>query len=288
VAAWETFLVEQPDDGVVLVTINRPDRLNAINGRMMDEFASFWDVFDADPAMRVAVVTGAGDRAFCVGADVKEIAELGELPEHQQDPDVNQASRLTPLQAAVSKPSICAVNGVCAGGGLHFVADCDIAIAAEEATFIDPHVSVGQVSALEPIVLARRAPLGAVLRLVLAGRAEAMTAARAYDAGIVTEVVPREQLLPTALDLARAIAANSPAAVRASRRAVWDSLERPLAEARQHGWDLLRAHWAHPDFEEGPRAFGEKRAPQWTETEASVRGAGTLRRSEGASGRSGR
>ena len=262
-SGWETFLVDDHDDGVTLVTINRPERLNAINGRMMDEFSAFWDQFDADPSRRVAVVTGAGDRAFCVGADVKEIAELGEIPDNQRDPDVHKASRLTPLQAAISKPSICAVNGVCAGGGLHFIADCDITIASENATFIDPHVSVGQVSALEPIVLARRAPLGAVLRLVLAGKGETMSAARAYEAGMITEVVPPDRLLPAALDLARAIAANSPAAVRASRQAVWDSLERPLADARQHGWDLLRAHWDHPDFTEGPRAFGEKRTPEW-------------------------
>ena len=260
---WETFIVDDHDDGVSIVTINRPERLNAINTRMMAEFSSYWDAFDADPTRRVVVVTGTGDRAFCVGADVKEIAELGAMPEDQQDPDVDKASRLTPLQAAISKPSICAVNGVCAGGGLHFVADCDITIAAESATFIDPHVSVGQVSALEPIVLARRVPLGAVLRLVLAGRGETMSAQRAYEAGVVTEVVPPDQLLPVALKLARAIAANSPAAVRASRRAVWDSLERPLAEARQHGWDLLRAHWEHPDFQEGPQAFGEKRVPEW-------------------------
>jgi E-phenylitaconyl-CoA hydratase len=261
-AEFETIRVE-PDGAVTLVTIDRPHRMNAINGVMMAEFERFWDAFDRDPGQRVAVVTGAGDRAFCVGADVKEIAELGELPERQRHPDVHVASRLTPLQAQVSKPTICAVNGVCAGGGLHFVADCDISIAAEAATFIDPHVSVGQVSALEPIVLARRMPLGPLLRMVLAGRSEIMTATRAYELGIVTEVVPQDRLLDASMDLAQRIAANSPAAVAATRKAVWDSLELSLDEARQHGWDLLRAHWDHPDFDEGPRAFTEKREPQW-------------------------
>ncbi len=259
---YETLRVER-DGGVTLVTIDRPERMNAINSVMMVELEEFWDWFDADPGQRVAVMTGAGDRAFCVGADVKEIAELGSLPERQRHPDVRKASRITPLQARVSKPSICAVNGVCAGGGLHFVADCDVTLAAEEATFVDPHVSVGQVSALEPVVLARRVPLGALLRMVLVGSHETLSAARAYEVGLVTEVVPRAALLDHALGLAQKIASNSPAAVAASRRAVWDSLEMSLEAARQHGWDLLMAHWGHPDFDEGPRAFAEKRPPEW-------------------------
>jgi enoyl-CoA hydratase/carnithine racemase len=261
-SGWQTIRVER-DGGVTLVTIDRPERMNAINSVMMVEFERFWDAFDRDPEQRVAVVTGTGERAFCVGADVKEIAELGALPERQRHPDVRMASRLTPLQARVSKPTICAVNGICAGGGLHFVADCDVSIAAEEATFIDPHVSVGQVSALEPVVLARRVALGPLLRMVLTGSGETMTAARAYEIGLVTEVVAPSELRTRAVDLARTIAANSPAAIAASRKAILDSLELPLEGARQHGWDLLMAHWSHPDFDEGPRAFAEKRAPAW-------------------------
>jgi len=262
VTDFETISVAR-DGLVTIVTIDRPERLNAINSVMMVELERFWEAFDRDADQRVAVVTGAGDRAFCVGADVKEIAELGSLPERQRHPDVRIASRITPLQARVTKPSICAVNGVCAGGGLHFVADCDITIAAETATFIDPHVSVGQVSALEPVVLARRIALGPLLRMVLTGSGETMTAARAYEIGLVTEVVARSELPTRAVDLARTIAANSPAAIAASRKAILDSLELPLEGARQHGWDLLMAHWSHPDFDEGPRAFAEKRAPAW-------------------------
>lgn len=265
---YETISVTR-DGHVTIVTIDRPERLNAINSVMMVELEHFWEEFDRDADQRVAVVTGAGDRAFCVGADVKEIAELGALPERQRHPDVRIASRITPLQARVAKPSICAVNGVCAGGGLHFVADCDITIAADTATFIDPHVSVGQVSALEPIVLARRMALGPLLRMVLTGSGETMTAARAYEVGLVTEVVAPGELQRRALDLARTIAANSPAAIAASRKAIWDSLELPLEGARQHGWDVLMAHWSHPDFDEGPRAFAEKRTPVWQGEERS-------------------
>lgn len=260
---WETFRVDR-DGPVTLVTLDRPDRMNAINSVMMREFEAFWPAFDADTEQRVAIVTGAGDRAFCVGADVKEIAELGELPAAQQDPDVHVANRLTPHQNRVSKPTICAVNGLCAGGGLHFVVDCDVVIAAEGAEFMDPHVSVGQVSALEPVMLARRMPLGAVLRMVLAGGSERLSARRAYELGLVSEVVPPEELLGAARRLAVAAAEGSPSAIARSRAAVWDSLERPLDDALQHAWDLLREQWAHPDFEEGPRAFAEKRPPRWT------------------------
>ncbi|GAG09926.1 unnamed protein product, partial [marine sediment metagenome] len=133
----------------------------------------------------------------------------------------------------------------------------------EEATFLDPHVSVGQVSALESVMLARRMPLGAVLRMVLAGRNERIDATRAYELGLVSEVVPRGRLRDAAVDLAQKFAAGSPAAIAASRQAVWDSFDRPLDDALQHGWDLLRAHWDHPDFQEGPRAFADKREPEW-------------------------
>jgi E-phenylitaconyl-CoA hydratase len=260
---WETLRVES-EGAITLLTLDRPDRLNAINGRMTEELQAFWAEFDADPAQSVAVVTGAGDRAFCVGADLQELAELGELPRALQDPDVHVANRYTPAQCEVGKPTICAVNGVCAGGGLHFVTDCDIAIAGDSATFLDPHVSVGQVSALEPVsLLARGVPIGAVLRMALAGRAERIDAQRAYELGMVTEVVPAGDLLDAATRLAGVIAANSPAAIRVSRQAIWGALERPLDYALQHGWDLLRAHWLHPDFEEGPRAFAEKRPPEW-------------------------
>lgn len=259
----QTFRVER-DGPVTLVTLDRPDRMNAINSVMMREFEAFWPEFDADREQRVAVVTGAGDRAFCVGADVKEIAELGELPAAQQDPDFHVANRLTPHQNRVSKPTICAVNGLCTGGGLHFVADCDVVIAAEEAEFMEPHVSVGQVSALEPVMLARRMPLGAVLRMVLAGGSERLDARRAYELGLVSEVVPRSELLECALRLAGAVAAGSPSAIARSKAAVWDSFDRPLDEALQHAWDLLREHWEHPDFDEGPRAFAEKRPPRWS------------------------
>jgi enoyl-CoA hydratase/carnithine racemase len=256
---WETLKVEE-SAGVATVLLNRPERLNAMSPLMLRELAEFWQLLEADPVLRVAVVTGAGDRAFCSGADVSTVADRS----RNRTSDFSRESRFTPLQAGISKPTICAVNGVCAGGGLHFVADCDFTISSDRATFLDPHVSVGQVSALEPIVLARRIPLGAVMRMVLMGRQERLSAQRALELGLVTEVVPHSDLRRRAAELAAAVATGSPAAIAASREAIWASLDRPLHDALMYGWVKLRAHGDHhPDAQEGPRAFAEHRDPRW-------------------------
>ncbi len=141
--------------------------------------------------------------------------------------------------------------------------DSDIVICSENATFLDPHVTVGQVAALEPIGLSRRIPLQSVLRMNLVGRWERMSAERAYQIGLVGEVVPQGQLLSRAKEVAAMIAKNSPAAVRATKKAIWTSLEHPLQEGLAQGWEILRQHWDHPDQKEGPAAFSEKREPDW-------------------------
>jgi enoyl-CoA hydratase/carnithine racemase len=256
---WETLIVTV-DGHVVTVTLNRPERMNALSPTMLRELSEFWPLFDSDPDLRVAVVTGAGDRAFCSGADVSSVADRA----RNRTSDFDRENRFTPIQAGVSKPTISAINGVCAGGGLHFVADCDFSISSDRATFLDPHVSVGQVSALEPIVLARRIPLGSVLRMVLLGKNERLSAEQAQGIGLVSEVVPHAKLAERANELAKMIATASPAAVAASRRAIWDSLERPLHDALRQGFVALRAHGDHhPDAQEGPKAFFEKREPSW-------------------------
>ncbi|MGC9537451.1 enoyl-CoA hydratase/isomerase family protein [Streptomyces sp. UG1] len=257
---WETLEVEV-DGPVAIIALDRPDRLNALSPRMQQELRSVWAALDSDPDLRVAVLTGSGERAFCSGADVATVADVS----RRRTSDYDRENYFTPQQAHVRKPTICAVNGVCAGAGLHFVSDCDFAIAGDNATFTDPHVTVGQVSALEPIGLARRMPLGAVMRMVLLGRGERLSAQRAYELGLVTEVVPAADLRKRALELARTVAEGSPAAIAVSREAVYESLELPLHEALRRGFVLLRAHADHhPDAQEGPRAFFEKRPPQWT------------------------
>jgi enoyl-CoA hydratase/carnithine racemase len=258
---WETLLVET-DGPVVTVTLNRPDRLNAISPVMLAELRAFWPMYDADPGLRVAVVTGSGERAFCSGADVSSVVDKS----RNRTSDFLRENRFTPLQAGLSKPTICAVNGVCAGGGLHFVADCDFTICSDTATFLDPHVSVGQVSAIETTVLSRRVPHGSVMRMMLLGRHERLTAVQAQAIGMVTEVVPAAKLRARAAELAGFVAAGSPAAIAASRKAIWGAMNKPLGDALDYAWVLLRAHGDHhPDAEEGPRAFAERRDPRWRE-----------------------
>jgi E-phenylitaconyl-CoA hydratase len=249
-------------DGVATIRLNRPEAGNALSRRMRPVFADIWADVRTDDDVRAVIVTGTGERHFCTGADVKEVAESGTTTSSAQS--VRTAIVWSPLQNDVWKPVICAVNGLVAGGGLHFVADADIVVAAETATFMDTHVSVGQVGAVENIGLAHRMPLGAVLRMTLMGRSYRMPAARAYALGLVDEVVPLAELDTTARGIALAIAANSPAAVMRSKRAIWDSVGAPRQEALEHGWALAREHWSHPDFTEGARAFAEKRPPRWT------------------------
>ena len=186
---------------------------------MLAELERAWQEFDRDPAVRVIVNTGRG-RSFQSGLDVVELARNPDALREQSRRTKRAELRITGWHNGVSKPVIAAVNGVCAGGGLHFVADADIVLASSDATFLDPHVSIGQVSAYETVGLARRMPFEAVMRMALLGRHERISAARAYQLGMVSQVVdPPEALEETAQALAETIARNSPAAMRATRRA---------------------------------------------------------------------
>ena len=157
------------------------------------------------------------------------------------------------MAPAGAKPVITAVNGICAGGAFHWVADADIVIAASDAQFFDPHVSVGQVVSLEAIGLIRKMPAEAVMRMALVGRYERMPATRAYELGMVSEVVdPPERLREAAQELAEKIAANSPAAMAATKRALWGALEAGLTDACRAGAQDLVSMWGHPDQAEGP------------------------------------
>jgi enoyl-CoA hydratase/carnithine racemase len=242
---------------------NRPEQLNAMNNAMRDEFALAWLELEADPQVRVIVHTGEG-RAFQTGVDVSEIASDGVGMERYRDSLENFDLHFTAWHQRVTKPVITAVNGLCAGGAFHWVADADIVIAASDAQFFDPHVSVGQVVAIEAIGLLRKMPFEAVMRMALVGRHERMSAQRAYELGMISEVVdPPERLREVAQDLAEKIARNSPAAMAASKRALWRALEMGLTDACRAGSFDLVSMWGHPDQEEGPRAFAEKREANW-------------------------
>ena len=242
---------------------NRPDQLNAMSAQMRDEFAVAWNELDADPEVRVIVHTGEG-RAFQTGVDVVEIASDGVGMERYRQSLEDFDLHFTSWHQQVWKPVITAVNGLCAGGGFHWVADADIVIAASDAQFFDPHVSVGQVVSLEAIGLMRKMPVETVMRMALVGRYERLSAQRAYELGMISQIVdPPEQLRDEAQALAEKIAKNSPAAMRATKRALWGALEMGLTDACRAGAKELVAMWGHPDQTEGPKAFAEKRDAEW-------------------------
>jgi enoyl-CoA hydratase len=242
---------------------NRPDRLNAMNAQMRDEFAVAWAELDRDPDVRVIVHTGAG-RAFQTGVDVVELAEDGVGMERYRTSVENWDLHFTAWQQGVTKPVITAVNGICAGGALHWVAEADIVIAASDAQFFDPHVSIGQVCSIEAIALARKVPFEAVMRMAMVGRFERMSAERAFQLGIISQIVdPPQKLRDVAQELGETIAKNSPAALAATKRALWGALEMGLTDACRSGAGELTGMWGHPDQTEGPEAFAAKRQPKW-------------------------
>jgi enoyl-CoA hydratase len=258
-----TRLVVERRGPVGWLVFNRPDAGNAMDAVMFDELERAWLELDADPSVRVIVNTGEG-RAFQTGVDVVQMsADRDALREHSRRTRDAQL-RFTAWHCGVWKPVIAAVNGVCAGGGLHFVADADIVIAALDATFVDPHVSLGQVVAYEGIALARKSPMEPILRMALVGRHERMDAARARQLGILSQIVdPPSRLRDEAQALAEKIARNSPAAMAATKKALWGALETGLTDACRNGAQHLAALWGHPDQEEGPLAFTERREAEW-------------------------
>jgi enoyl-CoA hydratase len=261
-SSYKTLLIEQRGP-VGWLVFNRPDRGNAMDARMLDELEQAWRQLDEDPAVVVIVNTGAGT-SFQTGLDVTQLSRHPEALRKQARRTKQADLRLTAWHNHVRKPVIAAVNGVCAGGGLHFVADADIVIAASDAEFLDPHVSVGQVTAYEAIGLLRKMPAEAVMRMALVGRHERISAHRAYELGMISQIVdPPSRLDEEAQALAEKVARNSPAAMAATKRALWGALELGLTDASRAGAKELVSMWGHPDQEEGPRAFVEKRPPTW-------------------------
>src|SRR3954452_9455948 len=249
---------------------NRPDQLNAMNALMRDEFETAWRVLADDPDVRVIVHTGAG-RAFQTGVDVTEIATDGEGFQRYRESVEKFDFHFTAWHNDVWKPVITAVNGICAGGGFHWVADADIVIAASDAQFFDPHVSIGQGVTMEAIGLLRKMPVEAVMRMAFMGHYERMGPERALELGMISEIVdPPERLRDAAQELAEKIARNSPAAMAATKRALWRALEFGLTDACRNGAGHLVSLWGHPDQDEGPRAFAEKREPKWAPPERST------------------
>jgi enoyl-CoA hydratase/carnithine racemase len=218
---------------VATITLNRPDQLNSFTETMCAEMQRAWAVVRDDDSIHVAVLRANGDRAFCTGIDIREGMWWGHQSVwNQHDPGVY----LGPRANEVWKPVVCAVQGMCAGGGQYFVNESDIVICSDDAVFFDPHANGGIVSALEPIgMLHRGVPLGDVLRWALMGTEERITADTALRLGLVTEVVPASDLRSRAADIAEQIAGRNPIAVQGTIRAIWESLEMPPHIAKQNG-----------------------------------------------------
>ncbi len=248
-------------DHIAYITLDRPDRGNALHRSQVEPMIAIWAEVRTDPWIRCAIVTATGERHFCTGADVGAVAARGGVAAGRGP--LSEEVHWSPRQNRVWKPVICAVNGTVASAGLHFVVDADIVVASNTAAFMDTHVNVGMVGAVENIGLAKRLPLGSALRMTLCGKAYRMTAERAYQLGLVDELCEPADLMSTAEEIARQICANSPAAVSLSQQAVWSSVELGYRDSLEYGWALLRMHWDHPDFKEGPKAFVERREPVW-------------------------
>jgi enoyl-CoA hydratase/carnithine racemase len=260
---FQTLLYEK-NEGVVTITLNRPDKGNAVNSVMSRELPVAWRRFEQDPQAVVAIVTGAGDRALCTGAD------LSDLPDTDGDgrDGTLQSIRWSSLQNQVWKPVICAVNGMAVGGGLHFVADADIVIASDTASFFDTHVRVGLVAGLEPVSLCRKMPVDAVMRMMLTGGRERLSAQRAKELGLVGEITSGGELLKSAQKMAAMIRPNSPTALARTKKAVWQGLECGLHEALEHAWQQILLQNNHADIDAGTAAFLEKRDPRWQDYSA--------------------
>lgn len=248
------------------ITLNRPDALNALSPHMITELRAAYDEAENDDKVWLLIVTGTG-RAFCAGADVKEIPGDGKVVDERAYLSTYEQWEApqegTPPFRRMAKPVLAAINGICCGAGLDWVTTGDIVIASEKATFFDPHVSIGLVAAREVVRLARVLPRSTALRMALLGKHERMTAQRAYELGMISEIVEHDRLLERAHELADVVNSNAPLAVRGTRLAILKGLDLPLHEAEMLAEAFRERNLHTEDSLEGPRAFLEKRAPNW-------------------------
>jgi enoyl-CoA hydratase/carnithine racemase len=238
---YGTILYEVGDDKVATVTLNRPEKLNAFDLAMREDFSRLWREVQSDDAVNAVVLRGAGDKAFCAGIDVAERAARIEAGTDVGARAANPFSALDPAMALAPKgnkcwkPVIAAVHGICAGGAFYWINECDIVICSQDATFFDPHVTFGMTSSLEPIGLRWRVSLGETIRWAIMGLDERWTAEHALRIGLVTEVLPRDELWPRAHELAACVASKPTIAVQGTLKAIWQSLSMTRDQAFQMG-----------------------------------------------------
>jgi len=222
---------EVGDDHVATITLNRADKLNAINAEMLAEIRRLWNVVRDDDRVHAVVFRAAGERAFSTGLDRVQGFKYPDNIWNKPDP----GESLDPKHLKLWKPVITAVNGMCAGGAFYVVGGSDIVICSEEATFFDPHVDFGIVPALEPISMSRKMPLGEILRVSLMGVEERMSAQRAHQIGLASEIVPQAKLWERAHHVARVIASKPTVVTQGAVRAIWESLDTGRTQAMARG-----------------------------------------------------
>ncbi len=256
---FETITIDF-DGNVAWVTLNRPDVLNAFNSLMQKEIRETWRAFREMDEVHAVVLTGSGGKSFCVGID--RDGDMSALDESENlygtsnnfmydDP----GDDLGPKSCDLWKPVICAVNGMCCGGAFYFLAESDIIIAAEHATFFDPHVTYGMPAVYEPMKMAQRMPLGEILRMTLLGNHERLSAETAKRIGLVSEIVPMDDLRNRASWISSAIASQPTIAVQASLRAIWAANDLGRLDALSHAPSLLSTGMSKKAMAEGQALF---------------------------------
>jgi len=264
-------------DGVAWVTLNRPEVHNAFTGEMCQEIHQCWRELRANDDVRAIVLTGAGDKAFCAGFDRSELENTHSMTGVVRGPeDQGQVSADSPLltndpgdlippktAAQLWKPVIAAVNGMCCAGAFYLLGEVEFIIAAEHATFFDPHVSYGMPAVYESMMLLQRMPIGEVMRLALTGVNERMSAQRAHSVGLVQEVVPAGRLRETAQEIAAQIAAQPPLAVQATVRAVWYAQDLGYRQSLDVAKTLSMTGNSGDTMSGGQQLFRSGQRPEW-------------------------
>ena len=215
------------DTGVAVVTLNRPERLNALDLATVAELRDAWREFRCDDSVRALVLTGAGERAFCTGIDRDAEVPQPNSPYAQDDPLLHVGPKSNDLW----KPVVAAVHGMACGGAFYLLGECDFVVADPTAAFFDPHTTYGMVSAYESMLMALRMPAGEVARMMLMGTAERISARRAHEVGLVSELTEQGGDLAAALQCATVIAGRPANAVQGTVRALWAAQEATRAAA---------------------------------------------------------
>jgi enoyl-CoA hydratase/carnithine racemase len=250
----DAVLFDAREDGIAVITLNRPEARNALVREIREGLFQAWDRFENDPALRVAILTGAGEKAFCAGGDLKEMVETGlKVPPRDMFPMPYDT-------VALSKPTIAAVNGVAFAGGWMIAQACDLCVASTSAKFAVTEVKVGRSSPwASPLI--HMIPQRIMMEILLTGKP--ITAQRAYEIGLVNRLAEPAELMATALALAADILDGAPLSVKAARETVMISTEMGRSAALQAARYASEVCYNSNDAQEGPRAFAEKRSPKW-------------------------